>query len=50
MYIETKIYDKGLLTFSQIMSYKTSEELKEFKEIAEIIEPKTALLSLSSNN
>jgi len=50
MYIETRFYDKGLLTCEQIMSYRDSEELKIYKEFAETIKAKTALLSLSNDN
>lgn len=50
MYIETKIYDKGVLQIQQTMSYKTPEELKEFEKFLKNINDKTALLSLNSNN
>ena len=50
MYIDTKIYKNGILHTHQIMSYKDSEELKVFRELAETKKLKLALLSLNTSN
>jgi len=50
MYIDTKVYNDGVLQLHQVMSYKDSEELKEFKEFAEANKLKMAVLALNTDN